>query len=89
MTEQVPESAGPLPKGQLLCLDILFCDEQQQPCRYVSKFWQGLQSWEVFALKGVDLVSGLAGEGAVLDSWARMAPDEADGVVVKKEQEQG
>ena len=43
----------------------------------------------MFALKRVDLVSGLAGEGTVLDCWARGAADEADGVVVEQEQRQG
>ena len=43
----------------------------------------------MFALKRMDLVSGLAGGGAVLDSWAGGAPNEADAVVVKEELEQG
>ena len=41
----------------------------------------------MFAFKRVDLVSCLAGGGAVLDCWARGTPDEADSVVVKEKRD--
>ena len=89
MTQKVPESSAALSEGKFLWLHILLCDKQQQPCRYVGKFSKCLQGCEVFALERVDLVSGLAGGGAVLDWWAGGAADETDGVVIEQEPRQG
>ena len=43
----------------------------------------------MFALERVDLISGLAGGGTVLDGWAGGAADETDGVVIEQEPRKG